>query len=125
MERIWELSDASVPFDFDVHALISAEDAPGLEGVLHRSFVLSQVNKINWRKEFFRVPIEQIRSVVESLGFQAQWTMTAAAQQFYETQALEKKLGSDADFRARWVEEQSGADFSLAVASKGNEAIGE
>jgi len=122
MERIWELSDASVPFDFDVHALIPADDAPGLEGVLHRRFVLSQVNKVNWRKEFFRVPIEQIRSVVETLGFQAQWTMTAAAQQFYETQALEKQLDSDADFRARWVEEQSGADFSLAAATEGDEA---
>ena len=111
MERIWELGDASVPFDFDVHALITTDDAPGLEGVLHQRFVLSQVNKMNWRKEFFRVELSEIRKVVESMGLSADWTMSAAAQQFRETEALERQFESDFEFRDRWVQEQRGAEF--------------
>jgi len=111
MERIWELGDASVPFDFDVHALITTDDAPGLEGVLHEHFVLNQVNKINWRKEFFRVEIAEIRRVVEAMGLQADWTMAAAAQQFHETRALERQFESDPALRERWVQEQRGIEF--------------
>lgn len=111
MERIWELGDASVPFEFDVHALIKAEDAPRLESALHEQFVLSQVNKMNWRKEFFRVPLGDIRRVVESMGLDAEWTMEAVAQEFRETQVLESQLSADPDFRARWVADQLGREF--------------
>nr|WP_136921297.1 GIY-YIG nuclease family protein [Polyangium aurulentum] len=55
LDRVRELGDASVPFEFDVHALIPSEDAPALEHALHQRFVRSQVNKVNPRKEFFRV----------------------------------------------------------------------
>ncbi|MBM4052868.1 MAG: DUF4041 domain-containing protein [Planctomycetes bacterium] len=110
MERIWELGDASVPFEFDVHVLIAADDAPKLESTLHECFVLAQVNKMNWRKEFFRVPLTQIRLVVDSMGLDAEWTMEAAAQEFRETQALELQLNADADYRDRWVAEQLGRD---------------
>lgn len=54
MDRIAELSSASVPFPFDVHAMIFSEDAPGLEAVLHQHFEQSRVNKVNPRKEFFQ-----------------------------------------------------------------------
>lgn len=64
MDRIKELSDASVPFPFDVHALIFSEDAPALETVLHQTFKASEVNKVNSRKEFFRISLEDIERVV-------------------------------------------------------------
>jgi hypothetical protein len=125
MERIWELGDASVPFDFDVHALITTDDAPGLEGVLHQHFVLAQMNKMNWRKEFFRVELGDIRRVVESMGLQAEWTMTAAAQQFRETQALERQFAEDPALRDRWVQEQRGIDFSDGALAFAAESAGE
>jgi len=118
MERIWELGDASVTFEFDVHALIAAEDAPKLESALHERFVLAQVNKMNWRKEFFRVPLTQIRLVVDSMGLEAEWTMEAVAQEFRETQALELQLNADAEYRDRWVAEQLGHDFGDAELEK-------
>jgi len=120
-ERIWELGDASVPFEFDVHALITTDDAPQLEGALHERFVLSQVNKMNWRKEFFRVELGEIRRVVESMGLDAEWTMTAAAQQYRETQALERQFEADPALRERWVQEQRGIEFEPESASVGAE----
>jgi hypothetical protein len=120
MDRIWELGDASVPFDFDVHALIQSDDAPKLEGLLHQEFVLAQVNKMNWRKEFFRADLTDIRRAVETLGLEAEWTMTAAAQQFRETQALEAQLEADPEFRERWIVEQRGMEFEMQRASIGS-----
>lgn len=64
MERIAELSDASVPFNFDVHAMIFTDDAPGLEAALHREFDDRKVNKVNTRREFFRVTLDEIKRVV-------------------------------------------------------------
>jgi hypothetical protein len=125
MERIWELGDASVPFEFDVHALIEADDAPRLESALHEQFVLSQVNKMNWRKEFFRVPLGDIRRVVESMGLDAQWTIEAVAQEFRETQALESQLAADPDFRDRWVAEQLGHDFGEAPQDRSDDNAGD
>jgi len=119
MDRIWELGDASVPFDFDVHALVTTDDAPRLEGLLHEQFALAQINKMNWRKEFFRLDLSEIKNVIDGMGFSAEWTMTAAAQQFRETQALERQLEADADFRARWLQEQRGHEFTEMVAARG------
>lgn len=64
MDRISELSSASVPFPFDVHALIFSEDAPGLETILHQHFSDNRVNRVNSRKEFFRVDLDEIKKVV-------------------------------------------------------------
>ena len=66
MERVNELGDASVPFNFDVHALIFTEDAPKLEAALHTAFERQKVNKINPRREFFRVSLDDIKQVVRS-----------------------------------------------------------
>lgn len=65
MDRIDELGDASVPFDFDVHALIFSEDAPALEAALHRAFESKKLNMVNTRREFFRVSLEEIKTVVQ------------------------------------------------------------
>ena len=64
MDRIAELSSASVPFPFDVHALIFSEDAPGLEAILHQHVDAERVTKVNLRKEFFRVDLDEIKKVV-------------------------------------------------------------
>lgn len=64
LDRIKELGDASVPFQFDVHALIFSEDAPTLENILHQTFKENQLNKINTRKEFFKIDLDKIKEVV-------------------------------------------------------------
>ena len=63
-ERVDELGDASVPFNFDVHALIFSDDAPALEYALHKAFEQRRVNRINVRREFFRVTLEEIEHVI-------------------------------------------------------------
>lgn len=64
MERINELSSASVPFKFDVHALIFTNDAFKLENELHNYFDKKRVNKVNKHKEFFRLNIGEIKQVL-------------------------------------------------------------
>jgi len=66
MDRIDELGDASVPFDFDVHALIFTEDAPALEAALHHAFEDRKLNMVNTRREFFRVTLDEIKTVVKN-----------------------------------------------------------
>lgn len=65
MERVYELGDASVPFNFDVHAMIFTEDAPGLETALHSAFSDRKLNFVNQRREFFRVSLDEIKEVVK------------------------------------------------------------
>lgn len=65
MERVDELGDASVPFKFDVHAMIFSDDAPKLEAALHHAFSNKKVNMVNTRREFFNVSIEEIEEVVK------------------------------------------------------------
>lgn len=64
MDRIAELSSASVPFPFDVHAMIFSDDAPGLEAILHKYFDSYRVNRVNQKKEFFHIDLEEIKKVV-------------------------------------------------------------
>lgn len=66
MERVYELGDASVPFNFDVHAMIFSDDAPALEAALHRAFEDKKLNMINTRREFFNVTLDEIKEVVKS-----------------------------------------------------------
>lgn len=87
-DRVRELGDASVPFAFDIHAMILSEDAPALEKELHRAFVDAQVNKINPRKEFFNVRISEIKEKLEKMGIKVRWTLTAEAREYRESQAI-------------------------------------
>lgn len=66
MDRIDELGDASVPFDFDVHAMIFSDDAPKLEAALHNAFADRKLNFVNQRREFFRVTLDEIKAVVRA-----------------------------------------------------------
>lgn len=95
-ERIDELSNASVPFAFDVHALIKSEDAPALETRLHHEFRDHQVNKNNFRKEFFRVSLQEIREAVDRIKLQGlafemerPWIDKASAEDFYQSRRIE------------------------------------
>lgn len=89
MDRVKELGDASVPFSFDVHAMIHSEDAPKLEKVLHAKFSNNQVNKVNPRKEFFSLDLKDIKKEVDQLNIDdIHWTMKAEAQQYRESLAI-------------------------------------
>lgn len=66
MERVDELGDASVPFNFDVHAMIFSDDAPKLENALHKAFEDRKLNMVNQRREFFRVTLDEIKQVVKN-----------------------------------------------------------
>jgi hypothetical protein len=65
-ERVDELGDASVPYDFDIHALIFSEDAPALENALHKAFEYGRLNLINRRREFFKVTLDEIEQAVKT-----------------------------------------------------------
>jgi hypothetical protein len=85
MERVTELGGASVPFPFDVHMMISCNDAPGLENALHRELHKQRLNKVNFRKEFFRVDLEAIRTVVESKHGVVEYVAEPQALQYRES----------------------------------------
>jgi hypothetical protein len=105
-DRVDELGDSSVPFEFDVHAMIFSEDAPALESQLHKHFVLMQVNKVNHRKEFFRVDLQHIREELQKLGVTTKWTMTAEAAEYRQTHAIEKKIKDNPALREAWIKRQ-------------------
>ncbi|AMS33997.1 DUF4041 domain-containing protein [Marinitoga sp. 1155] len=92
LDRVRELGDASVPFPFDVHALIYSENAPELENKLHRFFEEKRMNKVNLRKEFFKVSISEIKEFLEKNGINAKWTIQAEAAEYRETLAIEEGL---------------------------------
>lgn len=92
MDRVKELGDASVPFPFDVHAMIYVDDAPALEAALHREFNSYRVNAVNYRKEFFCVDLDSIKDAVETIaGVDAEFKMTALAEDYYESLRLQKE----------------------------------
>ncbi len=89
--RILELGDASVPFPFDVHMMISCENAPALENSLHREFHKLRLNKVNPRKEFFRVELEAIRSFVEKNYGEVKYTADAEALQYRQSLTISEE----------------------------------
>lgn len=87
MDRVRELGDASVPFTFDVHALFFSDDAVGIEAMLHREFAAERLNKVNPRKEFFRVDPQRVLDVLKE----------------HRVSVLEFRTHADADeFRMSW-----------------------
>ena len=89
LDRVKELGDASVPFKFDVHAMIYSDDAPSLEKTLHKQFNHRRVNKVNSRKEFFRVGLSQVQDVASALGLEIEFTKLAEAKEYRESVAIE------------------------------------
>jgi hypothetical protein len=88
LERIRELGDASVPFPFDIHAIIFSNDAPGLEGLLHDAFANRRVNRVNERKEFFNLSLAEIAKLVREHHAEIEFTLVAEATEFRKTAAL-------------------------------------
>lgn len=95
MDRVDELGDASVPFRFDVHALVFSDDAPLLEAKLHSHFAAGRLNKVNGRKEFFRADLKEIEAVIRA-NYDAvvEVVHAAPAEQFRESLRLAMPLES-------------------------------
>lgn len=89
-DRVKELSDASVPFTFDIHAMIYTEDAPALENALHKEFEDHRVNKVNSRKEFFNVSLEDIEEVAKKIHGDFKLTKLAEAEDYRQTLEINK-----------------------------------
>jgi len=88
-ERVDELSSASVPFAFDVHAMCYSEDAPALEHALHKRFSGHRVNAVNFRKEFFRVGLDEIQAAIEEMvDDEVDFTVTAKADDYFQSKRL-------------------------------------
>ena len=90
LDRIKELGDASVPFVFDVHAIIYSDDAPEMELRLHKRFDRHRVNRVNEKREFFRVPLSEIVAEVRRIDGMAdvEFTLVAEAKEYRETLAM-------------------------------------
>ncbi len=84
-ERINELGDASVPFPFDVHSFIFSEDAPALEHALHQELDNRRVNKVNLRKEFFRISLDELEELVGRIDPSAPFKRTILAEQYRQS----------------------------------------
>lgn len=92
MDRIKELGSASVPFEFDVHAMIFSDDAPALETALHQAFEKQSVNRVNLRKEFFKVSLDDIEKVVkENFNNTVKFTRIPIAKEYNETLEILKQ----------------------------------
>jgi len=87
-DRIEELGDASVPFDFDVHGLIYSENAPELKNILQKRLDSKRVNLVNRRAEFFNTTIDEIEALVNELNLKIQLTKMAEAKEYRETLSL-------------------------------------
>jgi hypothetical protein len=91
-DRVYELGDASVPFNFDVHSMIFSNDAPKLESALHREFESRRLNSVNKRREYFKVTIDEIEAVIKRNHDQTvEFIKTAEAEEFRESLLLNKQ----------------------------------
>jgi len=86
LDRIYELGDASVPFEFDLHAMIFSDDARNLEAKLHEHFTKNRINKMNNRKEFFRADLKEIEKIIkENYDKAIDLVIHAPAEQYRES----------------------------------------
>ncbi|MBC3889464.1 DUF4041 domain-containing protein [Acetobacterium paludosum] len=95
LDRVNELGDASVPFNFDLHAMIFSDDAPTLESALHQAFEHKKVNMVNQRREFFRVSLDEIEEVVnKNYDKTVEFLKIPEAEQYRESVMLKKEYQS-------------------------------
>ncbi len=96
MERVDELGDASVPFNFDVHAMIFSDNAPALEAALHKAFESRKLNKVNTRREFFNVTLEEIEAEVKkNYDKTVEFIKLAPAEQYRESLKIKESSNVD------------------------------
>lgn len=109
LDRVRELGDASVPFQFDIHAIIFTEDAPSLENVLHKRFDSMRLNLVNGRKEFFSVSTSDVKTVLAELNLEHEFIDDAEAREYKETIAIrdrakiEEQLAAEVKERNSWL----------------------
>lgn len=105
MDRVVELSGASVPYRFDVHTLAFVDDAPRLEKAIHKAFSSKRVNKENHRKEFFFVSPEEVEVVMDNIGIKSSWYYECDARDYRESELIrEAMLGERRSHRAASTE---------------------
>ena len=108
-DRIKELGDASVPFLFDIHAMIYSDEARTLEYELHKAFTNKKVNMLNYRKEFFNVTLDEIEEQIKKIGIEAEFSRLPEAMEYRETLAILDKLNSQVPVKT--VEEIIAEEF--------------
>jgi hypothetical protein len=100
LDRIYELGDASVPFDFDVHGLIYSENAPELENTLHKKLEPKRLNLVNYRAEFFKTSLDEIEEIVKTMGLTVQITKIAEAKEYRETISIRETKAKETNGQA-------------------------
>jgi hypothetical protein len=113
IDRVKELGDASVPFQFDIHAMIYSDEAPTLENELHKAFTNKKVNMLNYRKEFFKVTLDEIEIKVKEIGMDAEFSKLPEAMEYRETKAILEKLNSQV--KPKSVEEIIAEEFPSSL----------
>ena len=88
MDRVNELGSASVPFPFDVHSMIFSDDAVSLENKLHHILNDQRVNKVNLRKEFFHVSLDDLEKLVGEIAPTAEFKRTVLAEQYRQSLSI-------------------------------------
>jgi hypothetical protein len=116
-DRVHELSGAAVPFDFDVHAMIRSVDAPALENKLHRIFHLRRLNRINERREFFRVTLDEILLATGLPVADIEVTKIAEAEDYRKTLALLEEEGKKTLVISRTATTTSSGDIVAQLQS--------
>lgn len=96
-ERVNELGDASVPFPFDVHSFIFSEDAVALENALHKELNAQRVNKVNLRKEFFHVSLDDLEALVTRIDPSAPFQRTMLAEQYHQSLSIDSPSSEQID----------------------------
>lgn len=89
-DRVKELGNASVPFTFDIHAMIHSDNAPELETQLHKRLEDKRVNLINARKEFFRTDIKEIETIAKEINPKVEFYINPEAKEFRESESLRR-----------------------------------
>lgn len=84
-ERVDELGSASVPFGFDVHSFIFSDDAVGLENELHKRLNEKRVNKVNMRKEFFNISLDELEALTREISPTSEFRRTMAAEEYRQS----------------------------------------
>lgn len=94
-DRVNELGSASVPFKFDVHSFIFSDDAVSLEAQMHQRLHTNRVNKVNLRKEFFKVSIDELEAIVDEIDPSAEFNKTMLAEEFRQSISSDEVYTSD------------------------------
>ena len=101
LDRVRELGDASVPFHYDVHAMVFSDDAVGLETSLHHELADRRVNLVNLRREFFRATPAEVRDILSRREASIiHWTDEPEAAEWRQSETTRRQQGNEVDNRS-------------------------